>query len=492
MATDVPWRHDRSRLRAVELVSTRRRQVAVYVVLVLALSFAFQAWMIRRAGGLAALGGLSAIVLMWIPALVALGMRSVAAEGFADAGFRRGPWRYWAWGYLGPLAFASFTYGAALATGVVGFEPKPSALSFESPVTRWLVLAALNASVGVAVANIASLGEELGWRGYLLTRLVEARLPRPLLVSGLIWGVWHLPLILWGDYATSSRPWLSAALFMICVTLAGVFFGWLRLASGSVWPAVIAHSSHNVFYQGVFDAHFQGELEPYLAGEQGVFSIVAYAAAVLWLWKSGRLARAPVIRAPSRAALVTGAALVLLACSAPPSEPARTPPAAPAKAAAPAPPTPPMPEVVPSRHAEALASAGLSPESLPPIEKLPKESVRPVMRLLSESTGLGCTGCHASKEDFVSDTPNKRIARRMWNDFVVPQQLKSGVLFCDSCHAGSAHTLVQHDRKAVSEYMKREYSGKLRTRDGNAVGCSTCHGDPFEPHVISETWGIEH
>jgi membrane protease YdiL (CAAX protease family) len=143
----------------------------------------------------------------------------------------------------------------------------------------------------VFIANIPSLGEELGWRGYLLTRLVEAKIPAPLWVSGLIWGAWHLPLILWGDYATSSRPWLSATLFMIVVTLAGVFFGWLRLAGGSVWPAMLAHSSHNVAYQSIFDAHMNGPLERTFAGEQGLFSIVAYGAAVAWLWRSGRLAR---------------------------------------------------------------------------------------------------------------------------------------------------------------------------------------------------------
>ena len=291
------------RSRRVPAVEQRRKQVGIYVGLVLVLSFGFQAWMIRSAGGLAALHGFAVVILMWIPALVSIALRIFGHEGFADVGWRPGPWRYWAWAYFGPMAFATFTYAATLAVGAVVFESKPSALGFESPVVRWLVLALINASVGVFVANILSFGEELGWRGYLLTRMVQAKLPFPLVLSGVVWGTWHLPIILWGDYATSGKPWLSAILFMIVVTLAGVFFGWLRLAGGSVWTAVIAHSSHNVFYQAVFDTHFDGPLEPYLAKEQGVFSIVAYAAVVAWLHKTGRLARVtnePVIAAPPR------------------------------------------------------------------------------------------------------------------------------------------------------------------------------------------------
>jgi uncharacterized protein len=276
------------------VVEKRRRQALLYVTLTLAISFAFEIWMIRSAGGLAALGGFAALVLMWIPGLVSLFVRLIGAEGFGDVGWRLGPWRSFAWAYFAPMALAAFTYGMTFALGGVSFDPRPSALSMESPVARWLVLAAINATLGIAIANFVSLGEELGWRGYLTTRLVEAKLPAPLVLGGVIWGVWHLPLIVWGDYATSGHPWLSAALFMICVTLAGVFFGWLRLDGGSVWPAMIAHSSHNVFYQGVFGAHFDGELEPYLAGEQGLFSILGYGALVLWLAKRGKLRGASV------------------------------------------------------------------------------------------------------------------------------------------------------------------------------------------------------
>lgn len=45
-------------------------------------------------------------------------------------------------------------------------------------------------------------GEEIGWRGYMLTRLVDSGIKAPILISGLIWGLWHAPLILSGQYAS--------------------------------------------------------------------------------------------------------------------------------------------------------------------------------------------------------------------------------------------------------------------------------------------------
>jgi membrane protease YdiL (CAAX protease family) len=270
---------------------TRRRQVLWFVGLTLVLSFAFQAWMIRSAGGLQALGGLSPVVLMWVPAVVSVGMRLVGREGFRDVGWRAGPWRLWAAAYALPVFCAAVTYGAAWLAGVVVFAPAPSKLAIESVHLRWAVIALINGSLGVAIGAIAALGEELGWRGYLLTRWVQAKLPYPVLGTGLIWAVWHAPLIAWGDYATSSVRWLSVLLFVVTVTLATSVFVWLRLAGGSVWTAVIAHAVHNAWYQGVFDRHFRGELEPYFAGEAGVFSIAAYGAVALWLWRSGRLKR---------------------------------------------------------------------------------------------------------------------------------------------------------------------------------------------------------
>ncbi|MEV1178953.1 CPBP family intramembrane glutamic endopeptidase, partial [Nonomuraea sp. NPDC049784] len=105
-----------------------------------------------------------------------------------------------------------------------------------------IVVAAL---AGPALNAIPALGEEWGWRGWLLPRLVSSNgMLAGLVFTGAIWGVWHAPLTLLGYNYPRLGSW--AALFFIgfCV-LFGVLAGWLRLRTGSVWPSVVAHGSLN-------------------------------------------------------------------------------------------------------------------------------------------------------------------------------------------------------------------------------------------------------
>ena len=99
--------------------------------------------------------------------------------------------------------------------------------------------------IGPVLNAIPALGEEWGWRGYLLPRLTGTRgMVAGLLLSGAIWGLWHAPLTLLGYNYPGLGPWAALYFTGFCV-LAGVVFGWLRLRSGSVWPAVVAHASLN-------------------------------------------------------------------------------------------------------------------------------------------------------------------------------------------------------------------------------------------------------
>jgi membrane protease YdiL (CAAX protease family) len=97
-------------------------------------------------------------------------------------------------------------------------------------------------------------------------------------VSSLIWGVWHFPLILWGGYASSSLPFVSAGLFLVDILLGGVFVGWLRMQSGSVWVAMFFHAAHNLFLQTAFEVFNKpGPQAEFLGGESGIIPICVYA-----------------------------------------------------------------------------------------------------------------------------------------------------------------------------------------------------------------------
>src|SRR5262245_12685043 len=91
----------------------------------------------------------------------------------------------------------------------------------------------------------------------MLTRLIDAGVPKPVLASGIIWGVWHVPLILGGVYFAGPSPALSALFWMVTATSFSFVFARLRLETGSVWPAIALHASWNSIIQVAFDPGVQ-------------------------------------------------------------------------------------------------------------------------------------------------------------------------------------------------------------------------------------------
>jgi membrane protease YdiL (CAAX protease family) len=76
---------------------------------------------------------------------------------------------------------------------------------------------------------------------------------RTALLSGGIWAVWHVPLILFADYNAGTPAWYAVPCFAAMVVAIAVPLAWLRLRTGSVWPAAIWHASHKLYVQGFFD-----------------------------------------------------------------------------------------------------------------------------------------------------------------------------------------------------------------------------------------------
>lgn len=145
--------------------------------------------------------------------------------------------------------------------------------------------------------SLLAFGEELGWRGWLLPALRPLGVWPALLGTGIVWGLWHSPVILLGY--NFGRPDLTGVLFMVGGCIAwGVLLGWSRLRSGSVWPAVIGHGGLNAAGGAVLLFAAAGEeIDFALAGPLGVVAWALIAVIVVVLTLAGQFRREPALAA---------------------------------------------------------------------------------------------------------------------------------------------------------------------------------------------------
>jgi hypothetical protein len=136
-----------------------------------------------------------------------------------------------------------------------------------------------------------------------------------------------------------------------------------------------------------------------------------------------------------------------------------------------------------------VKAIGLDPRELAPLERLPPDKLRQVMQTFTKSLGVKCADCHL--DDFAAPTPKKRIAARMWDEFVRGLTFTDGTpVYCDSCHQGRAVLLDRRDQNALSDWMTANFVTNLQRRDGRPNGCPTCHGEKFDPRFLN-AWASE-
>ena len=107
----------------------------------------------------------------------------------------------------------------------------------------------LLAVVSGVVLSFAALGEELGWRGYMMPKLIGlVGKPKALLIGGIIWGLWHAPLTCAGhnfgmDYP--GFPYVGIILMCLMCTVLGTILTYVTIKTDSIWPAAFMHAVNN-------------------------------------------------------------------------------------------------------------------------------------------------------------------------------------------------------------------------------------------------------
>jgi membrane protease YdiL (CAAX protease family) len=249
-------------------VDTRR------IIIFLALAFGI-AWLtgliIYLTGGLA--NGLKigpgiplalillAIPYMWAPATANVLTRLLTREGWKDVGLRphfRQGWRYWLMGWVvpglltiigGAVFFLLFQRYFDLGLAVVRENLARAPVLGKLAPWTFVAVEAMGAMLISPIVNaIGTFGEEFGWRAYLLPKLMALGWKKAVVLLGVIWGVWHWPVIFMGyEYGLKypGSPWAGPLLFIWIIFCFGIFLAWATLKGGSVWPAVIGHAAIN-------------------------------------------------------------------------------------------------------------------------------------------------------------------------------------------------------------------------------------------------------
>jgi uncharacterized protein len=237
------------------------KQILTFLLLVFAFSSLPYYFMIHT-GHIGAGNGLVVSLVMWCPAFAAFATCGLFRIDLATLGWNWRPARYVAWAYVIPVLYALPVYIVtwAVIPGSFAFSAfaAPWGAAFglpHSPRAAALFLAVpCYATLGVISSMSRALGEEIGWRGFLLPRLVQrAGFTGGCLLSGCIWAVWHYPGLLFADYNAGTKPAFALSCFTLMVIADSFILGWLRLKSGSLWTGAVLHASHNLFIQAIFD-----------------------------------------------------------------------------------------------------------------------------------------------------------------------------------------------------------------------------------------------
>lgn len=235
--------------------------------------------------------------LMLCPGVSAILAKLIFDRNLKDLGWKPGPVKWLGLAYLLPILYGAVIYGLTWLVGLGGFTTEVVAEMVGPGMAgapAWQMVAVYTFFLATIVylrsGLPGSLGEELGWRGFLFPELRRmTSFTTASLISGVVWALFHLPLILFSDYHSTAPIAFTVVVFFIS-TIAHTFVNnWLRAKSGSVWPAVLLHTSHNVFVSHLYDPLMaRYPLTDFFVTEFGLGMLVINVLMALYVWARRR------------------------------------------------------------------------------------------------------------------------------------------------------------------------------------------------------------
>lgn len=236
-------------------------------------------------------------------------MMSVGAATIATCLFRRralstlgwgwGSWKYQWQSYLIPLGLIGTAYMVIWLVGLGGWynvefvAEQKDTYNLQNWSDTGLIIFhfSATATIGFLLLLPSVLGEEIAWRGFLVPELAKfMSFTGVAITSGLLWSVWHWPMMFKGIYGNDGTPlYFQLICFTAFITACGVIMTYLRLKSGSLWTAVIFHMSLNVFLQKVFTPlTVETANSDWYLDEGGAVLAIISSIAAIYFWNLGR------------------------------------------------------------------------------------------------------------------------------------------------------------------------------------------------------------
>lgn len=238
------------------------------------------------------------------PLMMSVGLAAVVTclirkRELLTLGWGWGSWRHQWQSYLLPLAIITITYLIIWLTDLGGWYDTQFVLELKENynLVTWadssiiIFHFLLTGSISFMLVLPAVLGEEIAWRGLLVTELSKfLSFTAVALVSGFLWSLWHWPMIIAGIYGNNETP-LFYQLFVFTLSLmsASMIMTYLRFKTNSLWTAVVFHMSWNAFMQKAFTPiTLENENSVWFLDEFGIVLAVVTFVFAIYFWKKGR------------------------------------------------------------------------------------------------------------------------------------------------------------------------------------------------------------
>lgn len=259
------------------------KRITTFIILTYSISSIF-IYLSISAGDLGAAGGLYGLGGMWSPGIAAILTQLLYRKSIRDFGWGWGKTKYQLWSYAIPVLYCFVIYIFVWVTG--------SGALHESYIGI-IGSIALRFPIWIFLVCFATLGEEIGWSGLFAPQLIKVTsYTKVSFLRGIVWSVWHYPLIIWGVYGSKTLPiWFKLICFTIVLTGTSFAYTWLRFKSGSLWTGMFLHAAHNMFIQSIFPRlTVDTGMTAYFIDEFGIVSaIVAVLVAFIFWTKQDQL-----------------------------------------------------------------------------------------------------------------------------------------------------------------------------------------------------------